>query len=144
MIHWSRYKLNKSGQPSRYAYDVLKAIIDVASADSERDSARALPFAAFLDGLSAPPKTSRPLAQGQQERQTEGGREQTCLVTVWTVVKSMNMKAFTAQFAENASRTHQRRLSGAGAAPLPPAVRAEPSISSCSLSDPMLASNRRA
>ena len=75
MIHWSRYKLNKSGQPSRYAYDVLKAIIDVASADSERDSARALPFAAFLDGLSAPPKTSRPLAQGQQERQTEGESE---------------------------------------------------------------------
>lgn len=64
-----KYKLNKSSQPSRYAYDVLKAIIDVASADSSK----ALPFAAFLDGLSALPRTVIPLAQPGHHQEIQTG-----------------------------------------------------------------------
>ena len=63
-----KYKLNKSSQPSRYAYDVLKAIIDAASADSSK----ALPFAAFLDGLSALPRTATPFPQSGHHQEVQG------------------------------------------------------------------------
>jgi hypothetical protein len=49
-----KYKLNKSSQPSRYAYDVLASIVGIA-AGGDTDTPAALPFATFLDGLCAPP-----------------------------------------------------------------------------------------
>lgn len=64
-----KYKLNKSSQPSRYAYDVIKAIIDAAGADSPK----ALPFAAFVDGLRSPPHVTNPLTQQAEEQRGQVG-----------------------------------------------------------------------